>query len=85
MPGPCSGKIFISVLVTDYIRKKRGEPGYQYMDRALGWAINEIISIFTTAWGPPDDLTTAWQLQNNEIPLDYRWKRINKSYRVMRH
>ena len=28
MPGPCSGKNLISILVTDYIQKRRGEPGH---------------------------------------------------------
>ena len=27
MAGPCSGKHFISILGTDYIQKRRGEPG----------------------------------------------------------
>jgi hypothetical protein len=25
MPGPCSGKNLISILVTDYIKKRRGQ------------------------------------------------------------
>ena len=27
LPGPCSGKKFISILVTDDIQKRRREPG----------------------------------------------------------
>jgi hypothetical protein len=48
MPGPCSGKNLISILITDYIQERRGQallfsfeynllPNFNhYMDRATG-------------------------------------------------
>ena len=31
MPGPCSGKNLTTTLVTDYIEKRRGEPGRSFL------------------------------------------------------
>ena len=60
MPGPCSGKNLISILVTDYIQKRRGQAllfSFEYnllpnlisdfnhcMDRALIWIRSETLA-----------------------------------------